>query len=234
MPKKKQGTPKGNHYKGYYNRGAAKNPFKYNLTRALFGGFPEKASTKLRYCQTVSVNPSAGAVTAYSFRANSLFDSDQSGTGHQAQGFDRWAGVYNHYLVYKARMRATFHPVNAGVASSIFGIRLDDDGSSSSLLATDYVESGGSCYKIQPDNYTIQHPHTLTKWFDAKKWFGVKDMADNKQDLGAQVTTNPSDVCSFVLFVGPADESTDMGAWQITVLIDYFVEFTEPKDQTQN
>lgn len=222
-------------YKGYIrSTKGRKNAFKYNITKAIFGGFPEKATTKIRYNETVSINPGVGAVTAYSFRANSVYDSNLTGTGHQGMGYDQWAAIYNHYIVIGSKIRATFHPVNAGTASTAFGIRLDDDGSSSSTLVTDYIESGKCKYAIQPDNYTIQHPKTLTHTFSAKKWFGVKDIADNKHDLGAQVNANPTDIAAYVLWVGPVDESSDLGAWQITVTIDYLVQFSEPKDQTRN
>lgn len=211
-----------------------KNAFKYNITRSLFGGFPIKATTKLRYNETISMNPATGVVQAYSYRANSCFDPNQTGTGHQPMGFDSWANIYNHYIVLGSKIKATFHPVNAGAASSCFGIRLDDDGSSSSTYVTDYVESGKCKYAIQPDSYTIQHPRTLKHTFSSAKWFGVRDLIDNKHDLGALVNANPQDIASYVLFVGPVDESSDLGAWQITVTIDYIVQFSEPKDQVRN
>lgn len=204
------------------------------LRNNTFGGFPKSKLVKLRYNQTVSVNPSIGLAQAYSFRANSIFDPDQTGSGHQPMGHDLWANVYNHYCVVGARMRCTFTPVNSGSGIAAFGIRLDDDGASSSTLVTDYIESGQSVYRIQPDNYTITKLQSLSKGFSAKKWFGIKNISDNISRIGALFGTNPSEQASFILWVGPVDESADLGAWQLTVTIEYSVLLTEPKDQTRN
>jgi len=188
----------------------------------------------LRYNETVSVNPGAASVTAYAFRANGVYDPNQSGIGHQPMGYDNWAAVYNHAAVIGSKIKATFSPVNAGTALSAFGIRLDDDGTSASINVTDYIESGKSVYSIQPDSYTIAHPRTLYSYFSAKKWFGIKDVRDNMTRIGSAVNANPSELCNYILWVGPPDGSSDLGAWYITVTIEYIVLFSEPKDQTLN
>lgn len=210
---------------------------KYNRRTSLyrstnFGGFPKSKLVKLRYNETVSVNPGVASVTAYSFRANSIFDPNQSGTGHQPMGHDQWAAIYNHYIVLGSKIRCTFTPVNSGTGQAAFGIRLDDDGSSSSLSVSDYIEQGDSVYRVQPDNYTVSHPISLTKTFSTKKWFAIKDVMDNQTRLGAAIGSNPSEIASYVLWVGPADGSTDLGAWLLTVTIEYIVRFSEPKDMS--
>lgn len=215
----------------FYRRRYHKGTLLRNNT---FGGFPKSKLVKLRYNQTVSINPGAGSAQAYAFRTNSIFDPDQTGTGHQPMGHDLWANVYDHYCVVGSRIRATFVPVNAGTGQCCFGIRLDDDGSSSSIYVTDYIESGQSVYRLQPDNYLVTKPQSLSKGWSAKKWFGVKNIGDNISRIGAPFGSNPSDQAAFILWAGPVDESADLGAWNITVTIEYSVLLTEPKDQTRN
>ena len=65
---------------------------------------PDKSLVKLRYCQRCAINPAAGVTNSYLFRANSLFDPDLTGTGHQPLGFDEWAKFYRRYCVLGSKI----------------------------------------------------------------------------------------------------------------------------------
>lgn len=40
-----------------------------------------KLMVKMQYCDTISLNPGAAAITSHVFRAGSIFDPDLTGTG---------------------------------------------------------------------------------------------------------------------------------------------------------
>ena len=77
-----------------------------------FDPFPAKAHYTLRYSDQITLNPGAGANATYNFRANSIFDPDYSGVGHQPYGHDNLQNIYDGYVVDKAVI--TFTPTAFG------------------------------------------------------------------------------------------------------------------------
>lgn len=71
---------------------------------------PDRARTQLIYSDNVQiVGTSTAALLSYLFRCNSLFDPDQSGTGHQPYLFDQWAALYPSYLVIRSHAKITVY-----------------------------------------------------------------------------------------------------------------------------
>lgn len=61
---------------------------------------PAYRKVKLVYYQDIALGDASDAPFIHSFRLNSMFDPDLTGTGHQPKGFDFWAAGYTRYLVY--------------------------------------------------------------------------------------------------------------------------------------
>ena len=66
--------------------------------------------TRLKYAETVALSLTGGTVTDYQMRLNSLYDPNQTGTGHQPMGFDQYATFYNRYRVFGTSYRITVLP----------------------------------------------------------------------------------------------------------------------------
>ena len=67
------------------------------------------------------------------FRLNSIFDPDQTSTGHQPMGRDTWAGIYKYYRVIKTDVKITwqnFSNVGFTGETQVVGFELTDDTSS--------------------------------------------------------------------------------------------------------
>jgi len=60
---------------------------------------PDRLTVKMRYVESVSL--ASAANHSYNWRLNSLFDPNITGTGHQPQGRDEYAGFYGRYIVHK-------------------------------------------------------------------------------------------------------------------------------------
>lgn len=214
--------------KGYrYKR---RNQFR-SLTRELFGGFPQSKTVKLRYNDQVLISPTAAMVAQFhAFRANSIYDPDATGVGHQPLGRDIWAGLYNRYMVIGAKISVKMVPTGTSNYHATCGVLVDDDATVDDQNVTTLIERGKSRYKSFLNSYTSgsKSVTTLKQTFSAKKWFGFKDAKDNDYGYGAPVGQNPSDQAYFIVWVG--SHLADIDAVSAIVTIDYIVTFTEPRD----
>lgn len=85
---------KKNYRKPTQKKTYEKKPTKTVITRVI--GIPDVAVTRLQYNDVISLT---GTTAQYTFRANSLFDPDFTGTGHQPTYFDQYIASYERYRV---------------------------------------------------------------------------------------------------------------------------------------
>lgn len=236
--------PKGNYAKKGYRKNFRKAK-KYNAKRKPFFrpqslvkvGFPRTTAVKLRYVSTISINPAAAQVGYYFFRANSCYDPDYSGVGHQPMNFDQWSALYNHYIVVGSKINVFFcGDGGSSNVSLIYGCALTDDATVTTSPAT-IMENGTTKYRITTAaaNYAQKRAPMMTQKFSCKKFFNITNPLDNITRLGAPITADPTEQALYSLFVGPLpDTAADIGATSLSVVIDYFVIFSEPKEQPQS
>ena len=66
-------------------------------------------TTKLVYTDTILLSSTGSvAFNTHTFRANSVFDPDWTGAGHQPTRFDQLAALYQRYEVLKSKIRVQF------------------------------------------------------------------------------------------------------------------------------
>ena len=199
---------------------------------------PFNRTVKLRYNDYVTFNP-AGAIATYQFSANSLHDPNTTGYGHQPFMYDKMADNYNHYLVLGSKITATFWTEDAaGIYGAIAGIKLSDDLAIAPTGGVQTVIEHGpkySTWKFLRTNANDNHnPVTVSKTFSAKKFFGLKDVKDNRGEMGAAIGSNPLETAYFILFASHPDQATDWPVIHANVTIEYIANFSEPKDQIQS
>lgn len=70
---------------------------------------PDRFFTKLKYTDihALTFTGSSGVPANQSYRVNSIFDPDITGTGHQPLGHDEFAVLYNRYRVYGMKYHIT-------------------------------------------------------------------------------------------------------------------------------
>jgi hypothetical protein len=203
----------------------------FHLQKQMPVGFPKTNQVKLRYVDTFSIDPAAGAVGYYKFRANSAFDPDYTGTGHQPNGFDQWSQFYNHYLVTSAVISVQFTLNNLAADSGsmmICGVSLTDDITSTSSLNTLLEQSQT---QKQTGTFTLyNNPRTVTARYSPQQFFNVTDINDNWARLGAVVSSSPNEEAYFSCFVGCGNSSFNSPAVNCMATIEYVVMFSEPKE----
>jgi len=218
-----------------YNRRFKKRRFKRRIKRrnrapngfqalVKVGKFiPPTMMVKLRYVEQIKLDPGVGGTLAnYFYRANSLYDPNYSGVGHQFYGYDQICDLgYKKYMVLGSKINIkTIMPNYTQIQSNAYNqaiISSTVKTSASTTLSTteEVLENGESRYHFTNQTYMKSH----NNYFSAKKFFGVTDVKDN-ENLGAEITDNPATVAYFRISAQPVDKGLDSFAVTILVTID--------------
>lgn len=201
-----------------------KTPFKRSrrgLNR-LYKGIPNKMVITHKYCeQHLLTTGAAGAIDRYTWRANGMYDPNQSGTGHQpmlyddmvAMGYDKWCVIGS-----KIKVVATKPDTVASVV--VYPTTV-------ALTAADEIGAGYALTTVLEQPFTkhvvLGHYNKsqaiLTKTFSAKKSFGKAPLSDNL--ICGSPTGDPAQVYYYSVYV---DSSTSATA--TAVLLDIEIEYT--------
>jgi len=168
-----------------------------------------------------------GALATFNFRANSMYDPDQTFIGHQPMYFDQMSALYNHWVVIGSKITITLSQLGTGATDrnpSVVGIYLNDD-----------IGNPGSTIAILENSFTKRTSFTMnggdTKTisckFSAKKIFGGSILGN--PSLQGTASNNPTEETYFTLFM---DSTSGVNAvnYQYVVRIDYIAIWTELKD----
>ena len=189
---------------------------------------PDSHMVKLKYVDTVKVNAGASAPNSYVFRANSIQDPDQTGTGHQPLGHDQWAPFYDHYTVVGAKITVRFMSIlETAQGNAVVGILLKDNATVIVDPLT-IMEETGSGYKVVT-NADAKGTCMVSKGFSSKRFFGLQSIRDNRQLVGAAFGSNPTEEAYFHIYSAPIDPAVDPGVVDCVVTIEYTVLLTERK-----
>lgn len=213
------------------SRGGKRNKKKSKYPKYIAMGTPSGMPTirraVLRYCDQHTLTSSAGLLSSYVYRANSLFDPNFTGTGHQPMGFDQWSLLYNHYVVLGAKITVQMIVDNSTTIPAVYGIYLSDSTSTTYTDWQSYREARkGTMIPIQGNAGQTIKP--CTGKFSAKKFYNVADVRDNFDRMGALTAANPNEGAYFICWYQNQTGGTDTQSFMVT--IDYIVEFSEPRE----
>lgn len=217
------------------------NKFKRGLSfgSPKYNPLPMSRTVRLRYSDYGTLN-SAGTMTGASFGANCLYDPRTAVGGHQPALFDLMATMYNHYVVFKAKCTCDFWTEDAGGNYGVIvGIKLDDDNAfapgAGGVQDVMELPSPNRTWRTMRMNAGGEKTMTrVRQWFNARKFFGVKDVKDNRDQIGSLVTGDPAEKAYFCPFYGHPDGATDVAIIHYVINIEYLVNFSEPRDTAQN
>lgn len=192
-------------------------------------GFNKQQLVRFKYCSNVEIDPAAGAIGVHFFRANSTFDPDSTGVGHQPYHWDQWTSMYDHYVVIGSKITARFisriNDTSVPLANMVCGIRLEDNGS----LGSTNPET--ECERDSRYRFLSHGRHTQVKsFYSPKKFFGIKDIGDNVNRLGASTTANPTEDVYFACWAAAPNALDNPTMIDCHVMIEYIVMLTERKD----
>ena len=188
--------------KKYTHRRRRRRRYPKLVSQGVPSGMPTIRVAKLRYCDVTTFNSNLGGLNNYIYRANSIWDPDQSGIGARPLGATEWSNLFNHYIVKGSRITATFMG-KSGEASAI--------GNPPSLVGCYLTDSNTPAYSSSVNLIEARKgTHKSTQWrfmpivrsnFSAKKFFNVTDLKDNINRLGAPVNNNPTEQAFYNLWI---------------------------------
>ncbi len=78
---------------------------------------PNEIVVRLKYVDQFTLNATTASTDNYLFRANSLYDPNYTGAGHQPFGYDQWTLFYSNWVVERATAQFVTTPPNLSTAT---------------------------------------------------------------------------------------------------------------------
>jgi hypothetical protein len=199
-------------------------------------GMPSRKLVRLKYVDTISIDPPAAGVLAHYFSANGMFDPNITGTGHQPLYFDQWMAGYDHFTVIGSKIRVTpSNPTTADIVPCQYGCIIDDNTTFSYTTSAQVIESSqGRFSKIAGAKTAPQTKYSssiVRKW-SGKKFFGTKSLIGEDTFRGS-AATNPVEEAYFGVWAGSIGDQNG-GKLYLTIEIEYIAMLTEPKFVAQS
>lgn len=190
-------------------------------------GLPNSKLVSMRYVDQFSIDPSTGLSNNYYFRANSIYDPNYTGTGSQPSGHDEWSAFYKRYTVLGSKIKVTAWSSSSSLAAIVAISKRTDGEAVGNTSFKNILEQRGTHYKplapLGSDPTTASVFHT----FSAKRFFGMKDLADNSE-CSAAFGADPAQECYYQVNLCPVNDSDDLPATYFTCTIDYIVLLRDP------
>lgn len=202
--------------------------------------FPRTKIVKLPYSELISLSEDAAGYGSYTWLANSLYDPNFTGTGHQPRYYDELVGPvaltpYNAYTVIGCWY--TFIFTNTSVVQHIVGVKHSQILESSPVdgvaricedpacrWKTIAVEGGGASI------VKIRGFINLARMNAMKNWRNL--MADNTS--GAQSTASPTRVHYIKAQVQAVDNQIHSAAIQVHVKLNYLAVLSDRRLPTKS
>lgn len=142
------------------------------MTRSLGIIVPEKSIATLKYSDTFSNSGTVNSWYSWTFAANSLYDPDATGGGHQPMGFDQLSLMYNRYSVLSSWI--IVHVSNLQGSQNVYGILIRESTASGySFYINDIAEQNP---RDRIKTIAPQRPATFKKNWSCKL---ISDKGDN-------------------------------------------------------
>lgn len=203
-------------------RGAKKRVYKARPRKSIPTLMPAKFLNRMKYSESISLDPGAGSIDGYSFLANGIFDPNDTGTGHQAIGFDQLKAIYYDWQVLGAKCTCTFiSQSNTASGQSFVGINLRNVPFAGTYSVDDMIEQT-FCKSKLLGSYYSQPGTVVSKNFSAKKFSGTRFITAALDARGTDAA-DPIQPIYFEVWCGSIGGATDPALIYVKVRIEYVV-----------
>jgi len=193
---------------------------------------PVTKIVKLRYATNFLLDAGTGTIDSHIFRANSIFDPDYTGTGHQPLGHDQWSVFYQQYSVVKSKI--TVHAASFGNTSAANGIlsikTIADDAAPGTTYNTTVLENPSTSWKVYGGNAS-SGPITVTKTFNHKTTY-KRPISDDT--FISNFGYNPNEQTYFHVCNQALADTNDSAPLECVAIIEYYVMLRTPIELNQS
>jgi hypothetical protein len=157
---------------------------------------PRWMRCQMKYCDQSIAVIVAGGVLDQIYRANSMFDPDRTGVGHQPRGFDQLTPMYNRYRVNRLKWHIEF----AGAATGYDACVALVNGAQAYTSIVDIGESNlrSPIKTSTPGGVTVKASGSSDLW----RVQGRSETAYHTDDTtAAVVTTSPVETIDLHVFI---------------------------------
>lgn len=196
-------------------------------------GIASSRVVKLTYNMAVNLQNAIVTHAAHFFKANSIFDPDDTGVGHQPLGHDEWSLLYKKYLVLGCTIKAQFFREGTGGEPVACGLFLDQNASFDNELNTklEQVRNAPSCVKTLLTN--SREKVTLWRKYSPHTFFNKVDAIDDHQ-MAAPFGSNPILPAYVGVWTQTYDGTAATTAVKCNVTLYYTVKLMDPVMLTQS
>lgn len=194
-------------------------------------GFPDRLKTRLRYCDVVQLEATAGNPGLWQFRLSSLYDPDYTGTGHQPQWYDQLVAVYQRYRVLGAKITVTFSPNQVSDTEAndkgpyIVGITTSENATFGSGTSTDLLEDNNSTHSVLADKQGANNVKTLEATYSP-----IRDLGLGNGDDVMMALSNANPARNIFANVWALDMTENAAVDVVAkVCIEFWAEFSAPR-----
>lgn len=179
---------------------------------------PQRFLTQHKYSTTFTLG---SLQPIYRMNLNSLYDPDQTGTGHQPYGFDQMAALFNRYRVYGVSYKVQGYQFNNPIR---FGCVASNDSAAPTNLAT-LIEYPRSKSAIQVNGGSTA---SITGYVSLPSLTGrtkAQYMADDRYQ--AQNNTNPQEALLLNIMAQSLSD-TALESCTMMVTLNFHCEWFDP------
>jgi len=188
-------------------------------------GFPAVQRVILTFESQITLNPGA-AVAQYTYRGNSLFDPDYTGTGGQPRYFDTYSTVYGKYRVLGSRIMVDIINGSPTAACSMAVLPWTDPITFTSWARVSELPQARVSRMVPIASRITQR---LTHATSTSAVCGLRNRQVMDEDWAATVGSNPLQIWYWNVCVASVDTSTSVAA-SIRVRLEYDSEFYDRSD----
>lgn len=186
----------------------------------IFDPFPAKITAKMRYSEEITLTSIIGLSAHHLFRANSIFDPNLTGIGHQPYGHDVYQQIYNHYEVTNATIVVSCH---GSGTEGCFGVSLVDD----AVISSDYnsvrEQKGTRMAFLVPEKGICPQ---VVNYYNQNQNFPMEYRKATNSEFGS----SPADGMNFDIWVCGSSLLSAGSDFRFNVAITYTVKMWELKD----